>query len=74
LRRRDRTARLPRRALWASEQIVFDHASSRRYNAVKVNQTDESAETESDMSMYYEAHQPVIDDLEARITTIRDSL
>lgn len=24
--------------------------------------------------MHYDAHQPVIDDLEARITTIRDSL
>jgi len=24
--------------------------------------------------MYYDAHQPVIDDLEARILTIRDSL
>ena len=25
-------------------------------------------------TMHYDAHQPVIDDLEARITTIRDSL
>ena len=25
-------------------------------------------------TMHYEAHQPVLDDLEARITTIRDSL
>jgi len=25
-------------------------------------------------SMHYDAHQPIIDDLEARITTIRDSL
>jgi len=24
--------------------------------------------------MHYEAHQPVIDEIEARITTIRDSL
>jgi len=24
--------------------------------------------------MHYDAHQPIIDDLEARITTIRDSL
>jgi len=24
--------------------------------------------------MHYETHQPIIDDLEARITTIRDSL
>ena len=26
------------------------------------------------LAMHYDAHQPVIDDLEARITTIRDSL
>jgi hypothetical protein len=27
-----------------------------------------------DRRMHFDAHQPVIDDLEARITTIRDSL
>jgi hypothetical protein len=27
-----------------------------------------------DRSMHFDAHQPVIDDLEARIMTIRDSL
>jgi hypothetical protein len=27
-----------------------------------------------DRAMHFDAHQPVIDDLEARITTIRDSL
>ena len=26
------------------------------------------------LPMHYDAHQPIIDDLEARITTIRDSL
>jgi hypothetical protein len=26
------------------------------------------------LAMHYEAHQPVIDEIEARITTIRDSL
>jgi hypothetical protein len=34
----------------------------------------EYADLDTLSRMHYDAHQPVLDDLEARITTIRDSL
>jgi len=48
------------------------HVGPRRcYNAV---QTCHDLNRSDQTRMHYDAHQPVIDELEARILTIRDSL